>query len=165
MIAVAYLGALRREDICRIRASRSDLPRRTLWVRSSSGLRPIPVSTAVAAGVEEYLSPGAAPAPLFTSESRRNPHQPITVWTWAKLTRQIAGRSGVAGFTPATLRHLRLADLAGEGMSAAEIARFAGYRSPRLAHRYVEVARERAAGGREGLRETQIDLLVRGGRP
>jgi hypothetical protein len=63
-----------------------------------------------------------------------------STWTWSNVVRCIALRSGVERFTTHTPRHLRLTDLARDGWSAAEIARFAGQSRPRLAVRYVRLA-------------------------
>jgi integrase len=68
---------------------------------------------------------------LFLSESRRNRTQPITLWTWSKVIRALAVRTGLARFSTHTPRHLCLTDLARSGWELHEIARFAGHRTPR----------------------------------
>ncbi|HEX4214368.1 MAG TPA: tyrosine-type recombinase/integrase [Candidatus Dormibacteraeota bacterium] len=162
MVALAYVGALRREDLCRIEVSKSELRQGRLRLSAPGVVRVILIPATVAARVDDYLGPRRSPSRLFTSESRRNADAPITVWTWAKVTRQLALRSGVPGFSSAALRHLRLIDLARAGRSAREIADFAGYRSPRLAYRYVQLARRQGVADVERRREEQVERLLDG---
>lgn len=162
MLAVAYLGALRREELCRIEVSRGELKQGRLRLASTGPARIILITPPVAAGVQEYLGRRQSPALLFTSESRRNADEPITVWTWAKVTRRIAVASQVTGFSPAAVRHLRLTDLARAGHSTRDIAGAAGYHSPRLAYRYVELARRHVIAHVGPRREDQIEQLLVG---
>jgi integrase len=69
-----------------------------------------------------------AQGPLFLSESRRNHGQPLTLWTWSNVIRQIALGAGVPQFSTPTLRHLCLTDLARMGWEVHAIAAFAGHR-------------------------------------
>jgi integrase len=106
----------------------------------------VPIDPEVAAGCARYLRERAEiPAlsgALFISESPRNRHQPLTIWTWSKVVRAIAVSAGVAHFSTHTPRHLRLTDLARSGWTAAAIARFAGHSSPSQARRYLRLAEE-----------------------
>jgi integrase/recombinase XerD len=76
----------------------------------------------------------------LTSESKRNKAEPITIWTWSKVIKGIADRSGVRRFTTHTLRHLRLTDLARAGWGIHEIAQFAGHRSLQTTLLYIHLS-------------------------
>jgi integrase len=78
--------------------------------------------------------------PLFLSESRRNHAQPLTIWTWSKVVKSLAVRSGVTRLTTHTLRHLRLTDLARAGWEIHEIAQFAGHRSLQTTLLYIHLS-------------------------
>ena len=164
MLALAYEGALGREELCALRVSDVDPDRRTVRVAAAArqaraeslavttappghaagGARVIPLSPLVAERCAAYLREerrnGGA---LFVSASPRNRAEPLAGWTWSKVVRALARRAGTEGFTTRTPRHLRLTDLARAGASAAAIARFAGQRRPGQAQRYLRLARER----------------------
>lgn len=102
--------------------------------------------------------------PLFLSTSRRNCAQPLTMWTWAKVVKGIATRAGVEEFTPHTLRHLCLTDLARSGWDLHELVTFAGHRSLQSTLRYVHLSgRDLSAKFQRGmaaLHEWRIQQLV-----
>jgi site-specific recombinase XerD len=162
MLAVSYIGALRREDLCRLRIGDLDLSYGALRFRTGGSDRVVGLVPAIARQLAGYVRGHGAGEPLFRSSSRRNLDQPITIWTWAKVTRRIAMRSGVQRFTAITPRHLRLTDLARAGWGALDIARSAGYRSPRLARSYVRLAKERRVPRVEQRRIDQLVQLLNG---
>lgn len=147
MLALAYDAALRREELCRLRVGDLDAVRCVVRVVApGQAERFVPVGAEVAAGCARYLRErDATPSfngALFLSESPRNRHEPLTIWTWSKVVQALALSAGVAHFTTHTPRHLRLTDLARSGWSAAEIARFAGHSSASQARRYTRLAEE-----------------------
>src|SRR5947207_8357565 len=78
--------------------------------------------------------------PLFLSISRRNRAAAITPWTWSKVVRGVAVRSGVLRFSTHTLRHLCLTDLARAGWELHAIATFAGHRSLATTLQYIHLS-------------------------
>ena len=81
-----------------------------------------------------------ARGPLFLSDSNRNRAQPISIWTWSKVIKGIAERSGVMQLSTHTVRHLRLTDLAKSGWDIHEIATFAGHRSVESTLQYIHLS-------------------------
>jgi len=98
MIALAFDAALRREELCSLRADVLDPGPRTRGVRAEAtknGLERVgPYSAAPGVLLSGYLAHRAtisrARGPLFLSESRRNHAQPLTLWTWSKVVRRLA---------------------------------------------------------------------------
>ena len=78
--------------------------------------------------------------PLFLSESCRNYGKPISIWTWSKTIAHIAERCSLPRFTPHTLRHLCLTDLARANWDIHEIATFAGHRSVQTTTLYIHLS-------------------------
>ena len=74
---------------------------------------------------------------LFLSESPRNFAQPITLWTWSKVVRQLALQANLPQFSAHTFRHLCLTDLARSGWELHQIAQFAGHRNPATTLLYI----------------------------
>lgn len=173
MLALAYEGALRREEVCALDGSDVAPDGRGVRVpvvgtAGSERTRAFPLSPAVAEHLAAYRRERGTHADdtsgetaLFVSESPRNRARPITVWTWAKVTRGIAARSGVARFTTQTPRHLRLADLARAGRSAAAIARFAGYRRTAQALPYLRLARALPGPAGDAIEQRRSEQLRR----
>ncbi len=148
MLALAYDAALRRGELCQLRLADFDPAQQALHVSAPGRAgRVVPLTAAVAAQCTAFLRGRGAAGPageaLFLSESPRNRAQPLTIWTWSKVVQATARRAGVAQLTTHTFRHLRLTDLARAGWDLAAIARFAGYRHPGLARRYLRLAEER----------------------
>jgi integrase len=93
MLAMAYDGALRREELCSLRTDDVDPGQRMLSIRAETTKtrrgRAVPYSAATGALLAEYLAHRSrlsrARGPLFLSESRRNTGDPLTLWTWSKL--------------------------------------------------------------------------------
>ena len=74
------------------------------------------------------------------SESNRNRADPITIWTWSKVTRSIALNAHVPQFSSHTLRHLCLTDLARSGWELHAIATFAGHRHLATTLQYIHLS-------------------------
>ena len=136
MLALAYDAALRREELCLLRSDDLDPAHRTLRIRAETTKnrlgRVVPYSAATGVLLSRYLAHRArisrARGPLFLSESRRNHAQPLSLWTWSKVVRQIALAAEVPQFSTHTTRHLCLTDLARMGWELHAIATFAGHR-------------------------------------
>jgi site-specific recombinase XerD len=149
MLALAYEGALGREELCHVRVADIDSGRAFLRVRDESGTprREAALSPVVAAWCVSYVGSranrpglGVRETALFVSESRRNRAEPVSIWTWSKVVADLADRAGVSRFTTHSPRHLRLTDLARAGCGAREIARLAGHSRAGLAHPYLALA-------------------------
>ena len=160
MLAFAYDAGLRREELCALSTSDIDPSHRQIRVRAETTknmmerMVPYSVDTGIlyAAYLQERRNLSQARGPLFLSESDRNLAQPISIWTWSKVVKGIANRSGVQQFTTHTLRHLCLTDLARCGWEIHEIALFAGHRSIESTLRYIHLSgRELGAKVEQGM--------------
>ncbi|WP_262032116.1 tyrosine-type recombinase/integrase [Microvirga sp. Mcv34] len=172
MLAFAYDAGLRREELCALRTDDIDPARRMLRVRAeatkSRRERIVPYSAPAGELLRAYLAHRAefssARGPLFLSESRRNPAEPITPWTWSKVVRRIALAAGEPRFGTHTLRHLCLTDLARAGWEVHAIATFAGHRSTATTLRYIHLSGRdlaaKLAAGMAQLHERRIALLA-----
>jgi integrase/recombinase XerD len=148
MLAFAYDAALRREELCALSTSDIDPSRRMIRIRAQTTKnlmeRVVPYSEATgvlyAAYLQERRLLSRNRGPLFLSESDRNLASPITIWTWSKVIKGIAERSGVHQFTTHTPRHLCLTDLARCGWDIHEIALFAGHRSIQTSILYIHLS-------------------------
>jgi site-specific recombinase XerD len=103
MLALAYDGALRREELCSITVSDFDFARRLLTIRAEttknrSG-KVVPYSLATSALLARYLNRRRTmrcePDAVFLSESPRNCMMPITSYTWTKVVERMALRSEI----------------------------------------------------------------------
>jgi integrase/recombinase XerD len=134
--------------VCALQTGDIDPAHRTLRIRAETTKnhqeRIVPYSEATNALYAGYLhhrrTVSQQRGPVFLSESRRNRAQPISIWTWSKVVAAIAERAGVGQFTPHTLRHRCLTDLARAGWDIHEIAQFAGHRSTETTLRYIHVS-------------------------
>ncbi len=148
MLALAYDAALRREELCSLRTDDVDPAHRTLRIRAETTKnrleRVVPYSASTGVLLSTYLAHRAtvsrARGPLFLSESRRNYAQPLSLWTWSKVVRQIAVTSGVPRFSTHTTRHLCLTDLARMGWELHAIASFAGHRHTDSTLQYIHLS-------------------------
>ncbi|MFN7927254.1 MAG: site-specific integrase [Blastocatellia bacterium] len=148
MFTLGYDCALRREELCLLRVTDIDPAFRALQVRAETTKghrgRALRYSEETNALLMEYLHERrkveTGRGPLFLSESKRNRTQPITKWTWNKVIKSIQQRSKVEEFTPHTLRHLRLTDLARARWEIYEIAEFAGHRSHSTTLIYIHLS-------------------------
>ncbi|NHO33530.1 tyrosine-type recombinase/integrase [Acetobacter fallax] len=150
MFALAYYGALRREELVGLRVSDIDPARRLLTIRAetSKSARPRVVcySAAVSPVLAVYLQCRrdvvAGAGPLFLSESDRNLRQPVTKWTWSKAVGRLAHQADAPGFSTHTLRHLRLTHLARAGWRLHDIATYAGHRNVQSTTLYIHLSGE-----------------------
>jgi len=165
MLAFAYDAALRREELCALETGDLNPAHRLVGVRAETTkgrrARVVPYSESTGQLYAAYLRVRRAfsrrPGRLFLSESRRNCGQPISMWTWSKVVRGIAHASGIERFTPHTLRHLRLTDLARAGWDIHEIAEFAGHRSLETTVLYIHLSgRELAAKLESGMAQIHL---------
>jgi integrase/recombinase XerD len=148
MLALAYDAALRREELCSLRTDDIDPAYRMLRVRAETTKtrreRAVPYSAPTGVLLSQYLRHRAglsrARGPLFLSESRRNPGEPLTLWTWSKVVRRVALAADVPRFSTHTTRHLCLTDLARMGWELHAIATFAGHRSTDSTLRYIHLS-------------------------
>jgi integrase/recombinase XerD len=148
MLALAYDGALRREELCSLRSDDLDPAHRTLRVRAETTKtrreRVVPYSAPTGVLLSEYLRHRAtlsrARDGLFLSESRRNRAEPVTLWTWSKVARRIALAANLPRFSTHTTRHLCLTDLARMGWELHAIATFAGHCSTDSTLQYIHLS-------------------------
>jgi site-specific recombinase XerD len=148
MLALAYDAGLRREELCALEISDLDPAFRLLRIRAETTKnkqeRVVPYSEATGSLLATYLKRrrqlSSQPQPLFLSESHRNHAQPLSIWTWSKVVKNIAERASVRQFTTHTPRHLCLTDLAHAGWDIHEIARFAGHRSLQSTLLYIHLS-------------------------
>ncbi len=154
MLAMSYDAGLRREELCLLETGDIDPSRRTIRVRAEttknrrSRVLPYSVTTDELYGqyLEHRRTLSRERGRLFLSQSPRNRAQPVSIWAWSKIVTVIAKRAGTPGFTPHTLRHLCLTDLARADWDIHEIAIFAGHRSIETTMIYVHLsARDLAA--------------------
>jgi integrase/recombinase XerD len=145
MFALAYDCGLRREELCALHINDIDPAHRQITIRpditKNKRQREVRYQAETSLLYVTYLHHrrklSHAPGPLFLSESPRNYAEAISKWTWSKVIRRIAARAGVPNFTPHTLRHLCLTDLARAGWDIHDIAMFAGHRSLETTTLYI----------------------------
>jgi integrase/recombinase XerD len=148
MLAMSYDAALRREEVCSLETTDVDPAHRLLRIRSevtkSRRERVVPYSAPTGEIFGQYLRVrrelSRERGRLFLSESCRNLGQPISLWGWSKAVGRIARRCNVLQFTPHTLRHLCLTDLARANWDIHEIATFAGHRSVQTTLLYIHLS-------------------------
>jgi integrase/recombinase XerD len=148
MLAMSYDAALRREEICSLETTDIDPAHRMLRIRAEKTKnrteRIVPYSPATSELFSTYLlirrELSRERGPLFLSESCRNHGQPITIWTWSKAIARMAERCNLPRFTPHSLRHLCLTDLARANWDIHEIATFSGHRSVQTTVLYIHLS-------------------------
>jgi len=173
MFALSYECALRREEVCSLRIDDFDPSPKLLRVRAEVAKnkreRIVPYTSAVSPLLGEYLRirrkiKSRDPRYLFLSESRRNCGKPLSIWSWSKTFKSIAESSGFHEFTPHTLRHLRLTDLARANWDIHKIAVFAGHRSTSSTMIYIHLSgrdlTEALARGMATIHESRLQLLT-----
>ncbi|MFF3505599.1 tyrosine-type recombinase/integrase [Streptomyces sp. NPDC003247] len=172
MLALAYDAALRREELCSLRTDDVDPAHRTLRIRAETTKnrleRVVPCSASTSVLLSAYLAHRAtvsrARGPLFLSESRRNYAQPLSLWTWSTVVRQIALASGVPRFSTHTTRHLCLTDLARMGWELHAIASFAGHRHTDSTLQYIHLSgrdlAEKLKTGMDHIHSWRVQMLA-----
>ena len=148
MLAMSYDAGLRREELCLLETRDIDPSRRTIRVRAETTKnrrsRVLPYSATTDELYGQYLNHrrtlSRERGRLFLSQSPRNRAKPVSIWAWSKIVTGIARRAGAGCFTPHTLRHLCLTDLARADWDIHEIAVFAGHRSIETTMIYVHLS-------------------------
>ena len=150
MYALAYDGALRREELCTLQTGDVDPSARLVTIRPEAAKGRIrgrtvcysePTSELYVAYLRERRMLSRAPGPLFLSLSRRNRGQPLTIWTWTDVVDRVAQRVGLQHqFTTHTLRHLCLTHLARAGWALQDLAVFAGHRNLQTTLLYIHLS-------------------------
>jgi integrase/recombinase XerD len=173
MLALAYDAALRREELCSLRTDDLDPALRTPRIRAETTKtrreRVVPYSAATGVLLSDYLKHRATISrvrgPLFLSESRRNFGQPLTLWTWSKVVRQVALKAELPRFATHTTRHLCLTDLARMGWELHAIASFAGHRSTESTLTYIHLSgrdlAEKLSRGMQQIHSWRVEMLTR----
>jgi integrase/recombinase XerD len=147
MVLLAYDGALRREELVGVEIADVDVAYRQVRIRAerakNGAERVVGYGTATSQLLARYLERrralSVARGPLFLSESRRNPAQPLSAVMWAKIVGRIAARCALPRLTTHTLRHLRLTHLARARLDLHQIATYAGHRSLQTTMLYVHL--------------------------
>ena len=148
MLALAYSGALRRQEVVGLAVADLDVAHRLVTVRPEVAKRgrgrvvayPREATPLLTSYLARRRALSADPGPLFLSESNRNRGQPLSKWTWNDVVSQIARVADLPQFTTHTLRHLRLTHLAVKGLGLHEIATYAGHRSLESTMAYVHLS-------------------------
>jgi integrase/recombinase XerD len=120
MLAMGYDAGLRREELCLLETSDIDPSRRTMRVRAEttknrrSRVLPYSVTTDELFGLylEHWRDMSRERGRLFLSHSPINRAKPVSMWAWSKIVTAIARGASTPAFTPHTLRHFCLTDLA-----------------------------------------------------
>ena len=148
MLALAYAGALRRQEVVGLAVADVDVAHRLVTVRPEVAKRgrgrvvayPREATPLLVAYLERRRALSADSGPLFLSESNRNRGHALSKWTWHDVVGRIAADAGLPQFTTHTLRHLRLTHLAVKGLGLHEIATYAGHRSLESTMAYVHLS-------------------------
>jgi len=148
MFALAYYGALRREELVNLRVTDFDFAHRLIRIRpettKSSTARVVCYAATAGKALAEYLDYRHRidwhAGLVFISESHRNSGQPITKWSWSKIVERLARQAGIAGFSTHSLRHLRLTHLAQAGWKLHELSAYAGHRNPQTTLMYLHLS-------------------------
>lgn len=148
MFAMSYDAGLRREELCLLETGDIDPSRQYLRIRAETTKnrqeRILPycgtTSLLYSAYLQQRRQLSRERGLLFLSESRRNYAQPISFWAWSKIVHNLANRANIPQFTPHTIRHLCLTDLARAGWDLHEIASFAGHRSLQSTLLYIHLS-------------------------
>jgi integrase/recombinase XerD len=155
MVAMAYDGALRREELVQIEIDDLEPAYSLIHLRAettkSKRARDVAFGTATGQLLAGYLRErgrvfGRMNGRLFLSTSRRNRGSPIGPWSWSKVVDAIAERAGLPRFSTHTFRHMRLTDLARAEWTVDQIAQYAGHRDLSTTMLYIHLSgREIAA--------------------
>ena len=148
MLLLAYDGALRREELVRVEIADFDFAYRQLRIRAEHAKngreRVVGYGRVTSRSLEAYLQRrrtlSVKRGPLFLSESRRNPAEPLSLVMWSKIVQKIAHRCGLPQFTTHTPRHLRLTHMARAKMELYQIATYAGHQSLQTTMIYIHLS-------------------------
>ena len=103
MFALAYCGALRREELVGLQVTDFDVADRLVRIRpetsKSSRARVVCYAASATPALAAYLGRRRAldprPGPMFLSESDRNRRQPVSKWTWSKVVERLARQAAL----------------------------------------------------------------------
>ncbi len=153
MAFVSYDGALRRSELVSLELSDIDFSHQKITIRpetTKNGVgRIVFYSDATSDLLCLYVQHRQGilksqlktrPRALFVSESRRNRGEGLTCEMWNKSVQRVARRAALPMFTTHTFRHLRLTDLARCKLELHEIAMYAGHRSLKSTHQYIQLS-------------------------
>jgi len=148
MLAIAYDGALRREELCSLAFDDIDPAYRLIRLRAENTKSRCErvvhyseeTSKLYASYLRQRMQLSSTRGALLLSESHRNRAQPLSIWSWSKTVHAIAQRAGVPKFTTHTLRHLRLTDLARSNWELYQIALYAGHKSLETTMLYIHLS-------------------------
>ena len=173
MLALSYDAGLRRGELCSLQIGDIDPAYRLITLRAEitkgGRKRVVPYSAQTSQLYVAYMQQrrrmtlAKGQNLIFLSESRRNRNSPITFWSWSKIMLRIARKAGLPQFTPHTLRHLCLTDLARAGWELHEIATFAGHRSLATTMMYIHLSgrelTERLSKGMESIHTWRTETI------
>lgn len=167
MVALAYDGALRREELAQLAVEDFEPAYRLIHLRAettkSQRSREVSFGAATSQLFMAYLQErrriaGRTGGRLLLSTSRRNYGAPLGPSSWSKIVTRIGRRASVTRLSPHTFRHLRLTDLARAEWTIDQIAQYAGHRDLSTTMRYIHLSgRELAAKLRRASASVQQD--------
>ena len=142
IVLLAHDGALRREEIVRVRVDDIDWHTHTITIRAAITKNHMPgtivLSSPTWARLKEYIEGDRATlartydvdwnGPIFLSDSHRNPGRPITKWTVKDIFDRIRDEVHLPQLTPHKMRHLMLTELKKSGMDLLEVSRYGRHR-------------------------------------
>lgn len=153
MAFVSYDGALRRSELVSLELSDIDFSHQKITIRSDTTKNGVGRIVFYSDATSDLLClyvqhrQGVLKThlktrsrALFVSESRRNRGEPLTFEMWNKSVQKVARRADLPLFTTHTFRHLRLTDLARCKLELHEIAMYAGHRSLKTTHQYIQLS-------------------------
>uniref|UniRef100_UPI003F494870 tyrosine-type recombinase/integrase n=1 Tax=Nonomuraea bangladeshensis TaxID=404385 RepID=UPI003F494870 len=178
MLALAYDGALRREELVHLEVGDFEPAYCLIHLRAettkSKRAREVSFGTATSRLFMAYLAErrrlvGRMAGRLLISVSRRNHGAPLGAASWSKIVSGIADRAAVPRLSTHTFRHLRLTDLARAEWTIDQIAQYAGHKDLSTTLRYIHLSgRElaarlhRATAAIQADRERLLATLVEG---
>jgi len=138
LVFLSHDGALRREEVVRLRADDIDWRAHTIAIRAEITKNKLPGTVVLShptfARLREYVDEdramlvaryGADPnGPIFLSDSRTNPGQPISKWTVKDVFDRIRESLEMPQLTPHKMRHLMLTELKKSGMDILDVSRY-----------------------------------------
>jgi integrase len=149
MLALAYDGALRREELVRLAVDDFEPSHRLIHLRAvttkSQRSREVAYGLAASQLFVTYLGErrqrfGKVGGALFRSTSNHNFAGPLSLSSWSKTVAAIGDRAGEPRLSTHTFRHLRLTDLARADWTVDQIAQYAGHRDVATTMRYIHLS-------------------------
>ncbi|KAB2388697.1 tyrosine-type recombinase/integrase [Actinomadura montaniterrae] len=167
MVALAYDGALRREELVQLEVGDFEPAHALIHLRAettkSKRSREVSFGQATSRLFMSHLAErrqivGRGGGRLLLSTSRRNFGAPLGASSWSKIVAGLGSDAGVPRLSTHTFRHLRLTDLARADWTIDQIAQYAGHRNVSTTLRYIHLSgRELAARLRTTTASIQAD--------